>query len=90
MDLIMTQLRQLKMAAMAKALELQRQNPHNYNGLSFEEAAQRSGPAASGQCGGAKIPGTTWHTARATDTTAARASSELRSKRADHRSHRLW
>ena len=37
MDLIMTQLRQLKMAAMAKALELQRQNPHNYNGLSFEE-----------------------------------------------------
>jgi hypothetical protein len=32
MDLITTQLRQLKMAAMAKALELQRQNPHNYNG----------------------------------------------------------
>uniref|UniRef100_A0A486XMN0 Mobile element protein n=1 Tax=Rheinheimera sp. BAL341 TaxID=1708203 RepID=A0A486XMN0_9GAMM len=37
MDLIMTQLHQLKMAAMAKALELQQQNPHNYNGLSFEE-----------------------------------------------------
>ncbi|WP_233081949.1 IS21-like element helper ATPase IstB [Rheinheimera soli] len=37
MDLIMTQLRQLKMAAMAKALELQRQNPHSYSGLSFED-----------------------------------------------------
>lgn len=37
MDLLMTQLRQLKMAAMANALELQRQDPHNYSGLSFEE-----------------------------------------------------
>ena len=37
MDLLNTQLRQLKLAAMAGALELQRQNPHTYNQLSFEE-----------------------------------------------------
>lgn len=33
----MTQLRQLKMAAKANALEVQRKNPLYYNGLSFEE-----------------------------------------------------
>lgn len=37
MDLILTQLRQLKLAALASALEQQRQSPHTYANLGFEE-----------------------------------------------------
>ena len=37
MDTLLIQLRQLKLAAMANALELQRQAPHTYAELGFDE-----------------------------------------------------
>ena len=51
MDSLLIQLRQLKLAAMASALEQQRLAPHTYAELSFDEKKQYRTPKIFYICG---------------------------------------